>query len=107
MGNTTVVVVIDVPPQDMDADGHLLFFWNNDILLCQQHTRGMRLQPFTVGDRQEGYGSRGCPFCPGGELAGTYLQYPSQKTLTAALCSLPRARALDERDQPVPDNLSR
>jgi hypothetical protein len=51
--------------------GGQLFYWTEDILLCETHAppQWLPMQPYTTFDREQGYGKRGCPFCPGGELA--------------------------------------
>jgi hypothetical protein len=65
-----------------------LFFWTEDILLCEAHApeSWLPMQPYTTYDREQGYGKRGCPFCRGGEL---YKQeFRSLKAFEAALDTL-------------------
>jgi hypothetical protein len=75
--------------------GEALYFYSNQRLLCARHARGMPMQPFTSYDREQGFGSKGCVFCPGGELAGQFAQYRSHKRLCAALDALVQHDPMD------------
>ena len=65
-----------------------LMFWTDDLLVCHRHARGLHLQPFTRYDKEKGYGKRGCPFCKGGELEGTFYRYKSRNAVANALDKL-------------------
>ncbi len=78
---TMVPVVTPVKPTGLG-------FWTDDWLLCNRHTRNLTLQPFTSYDREQGFGKRGCPFCKGGKLYGTFHRYPSGAAITRAMDAL-------------------
>lgn len=75
------------------VQGITYMFWTDDLLICHQHARGMRLQPFTRYDREQGFGKLGCPFCPNGQLHGTFSQYRSQRAVKQALDTIAEEQA--------------
>jgi hypothetical protein len=70
------------------GQGEALYFYSDQRLLCGHHSRGMCLQPFTSYDHESGFGSKGCPFCKGGELVGQFTHYRSRKQVRGALDAL-------------------
>lgn len=65
------------------------------LLLCNKHSRGIKLQPFTQADAEAGFGKKGCPFCDGGELHGAFNRFSSRKAVADVMNKLARGEKVE------------
>jgi hypothetical protein len=80
---TEKIIELVIYPWRSELSG--LYYWTDQVLLCERHKRRIKLQPFLVGDEKEGFGRFGCPFCPGGLMENTFYLHPTHRAMYEGL----------------------